>query len=96
MLMPSKQSVVKLQLQLCKRTSKKSSAVRIALCIYLFRPSLHDDHLTSTAARPAFRKTCSMLVYSFNIVCSFAISSYYMYKRTTSEPKGEVARIKLV
>ena len=54
------------------------------------------DHLTSTAAHPAFRKTCSMLLYSFNIVCLFSISSYHMYKRTTSEPKGEVARVKLV
>ena len=53
-------------------------------------------HLTSTAAHPAFRKTCSMLVYSFNIVCLFFISSDCMYKRTTSEPKGEVARVKLV
>ena len=52
--------------------------------------------LTSTAAHPAFRKTCSMLVYSFNNVCLFSISSYYMYKRATSEPKGEVARVKLI
>ena len=37
-----------------------------------------------------------MLVYSFNIVCLFSIRSYYMYKRTISEPKGEVARVKLV
>ena len=50
----------------------------------------------STAAHPAFRKNCSMLVYSFNIVCLFSISSYYMHRRTTSEPKGGVARVKLV
>ena len=47
-------------------------------------------HISSTAAHHAFRKTCSMLVYLFNIVCLFSISSYYMCKRTTSEPKGEV------
>ena len=52
--------------------------------------------MASVFAHPAFRKTCSMLVYSFNIVCLFSISSYYMYKRTTSEPKGEVAHVKLV
>ena len=31
-----------------------------------------------------------MLVYLLNIACLFSISSYYMYKRTTSEAKGEV------
>ena len=64
--------------------------------VIIFSSKLALDHLTSTAAHPAFRKTCSKLVYTFNIVCLFSISSYYMYKRTTSEPKGEFARVKLV
>ena len=54
-------------------------------------PPFQDGFL----AHPAFRKTCSMLVYLLNIACLFSISPY-MYKRTTSEAKGKVARVKLV
>ena len=56
-----------------------------ALSKYLMNlGKIFDEHLIN------------MLVYSFNIVCLFSVSSYYMYKRTTSEPKGEVAGVKLV
>ena len=47
-------------------------------------------------AHPASRNTCSMLVYLFIIACLFSISSYYMYKRTTSVTEGEVVGVKLV
>ena len=70
--------------------------IRLSTLPFVFICFVQASNLTSTAAHPAFRKTCSMLVYSFNIVCLFSISSYYMYKRTTAEPKGEVARVKLV
>ena len=49
-----------------------------------------------TAAHPAFRKACSMLVYLFDTSCLFSISSYYMYNRATSEAESEVVHVKLV
>ena len=60
---------------------------------YLFRPSLHCDHLTSIAAHLAFRETCSMLVYLFNNSLLFPMDFYSMYKRTTADTEGEVGAV---
>ena len=55
-----------------------------------------EFHKMVEFAHPASHKTCSMLMYLFIIACLFSISSYYMYKRTTSVTEGEVVGVKLV
>ena len=59
---------------------------------YLFCPSYHCDHLTSTAAHSAFRYTCYTLKSMFYISLTW-LSVYlviFVYIRATAEVEGKV------
>ena len=69
-------------------------AVHIALCILMFSPSQHCDHLTSVAAQSCFALYLFHLVYLIiHVNFSYIFS---VYKRAAADIEGEVDAIEHV